>query len=207
MSDDLRSTYNTIASDYSNDHQRDTWDDDYIQHFSELLPREASMLDIGCGPGWETKQLRRSGLTQTGFDLSDELLAIARRNNPRATFVQGDMRKLPFADASFDGVFAKASLLHIAKKDVPQVLKEICRVLKQNGVIHIALKKRRDGQADSEIKVERDYGYKYERFFSYWTMLALLSALSETHFVVFKHEESPSPSGRTIWLKILARKQ
>lgn len=206
MSSNLRATYNRIASDFSTDHQHDTWDDDHIQRFAELLPQTASMLDLGCGPAWELARLRRPGLIQTGFDLSDELLAIAKRNNPDATFVQGDMRKLPFADGSFDGVFAKASLLHIEKRDIPTVLSEIHRVLKADGIVHIALKKIREGQAESELKTENDYGYDYERFFSYWTMPELLTALQQARFTIREHEDSPSPSGRTIWLKVIAKK-
>lgn len=163
------------------------------------------MLDLGCGPGWETLQLRRPGLTQYGFNVSEGLLSIARKNNPDATFVQGDMRHLPFPDAMFDGVFAKASLLHLPNSEVPEVLKEIHRVLKPRGLFHLALKKRREGQPSGEVRTERDYGYDYARFFSYWTMPELMAILPENGFTVTDSTETPSASRGTIWLKLLAR--
>ncbi|MEK7518527.1 MAG: class I SAM-dependent methyltransferase [Patescibacteria group bacterium] len=206
MTDTLRATYNRIASDYSTDHQHDTWDDDFVARFLELLPQSSSMLDLGCGPGWETHRMKRAGLQQTGLDLSEELLEIARKNNPQAAFVQGDMRHLPFPSDTFDGVFAKASLLHLQKTDVPLVLDEILRILKPNGILHLALKKQRVGQPPEEIVTENDYGYTYERFFSYWAMSELLSVLQKHQFIVLESEESPSTSGRTTWLKVLASK-
>ena len=49
------------------------------------------------------------------------------------------MRHLPFEPESFDGVFAKASLLHIKRRS-SGVLDEIARVLKPNGVVYIGVK-------------------------------------------------------------------
>jgi ubiquinone/menaquinone biosynthesis C-methylase UbiE len=88
-------------------------------------------LDIGCGPGKDAKHFTEQGYDVTGLDLSEGLLKIAKEYCPEATFVQGDIRKLPFPDKSFDGVFACASILHMEKSQLPIVLKETKRVLKK----------------------------------------------------------------------------
>lgn len=162
--DELRSTYNRIAHDYHQDHLTDTWDDDYFSYFAEAIAPRGRVLDLGCRPGTETKRLIANGFEVEGFDLSDELLVIAREQNPHAKFIQGDMRSLPYADESFDGVFAKASLLHIPKQDMDTVLQEIHRVMKPKAIVHVAVKKAR-GDAYEAEQTENDYGYDYKRFF------------------------------------------
>ena len=90
----LCDTYNRIATDYTEDHKEDTWDDDYIQLFIDSLSKGAKVLDLGCGPGVDTAKLSKSGLLVEGLDLSDGLLEIAKGLNPGLTFTQGDIRKL-----------------------------------------------------------------------------------------------------------------
>ena len=45
--DELRETYNLIASDYTHDHLADSWDDDYCEAFINALPENSKVLDIG----------------------------------------------------------------------------------------------------------------------------------------------------------------
>jgi ubiquinone/menaquinone biosynthesis C-methylase UbiE len=200
---DLRKTYNRIAKDYLEDHKGDTWDDNYIQHFTDALKKNAKVLDLGCGPGVDSAKLVSNGLNVEGLDLSDELLVIARKLNPGQNFTQGDMRKLPYSSDIFDGVFAKASLLHIPKKDIPTVLDEVWRVLKDNGIVHFALK---SGEGE-DVLTEDDYGYEYSRFFSFWDMNDFVKELKKHSFEILRAEtEKKSRSGHTIWIKIIAKK-
>ena len=201
--DNLRETYNRIATDYTEDHMEDTWDDDYIQLFSDSLSKGAKVLDLGCGPGTDTVKLSKNGLLLEGFDLSDEFLVIARKLNPGLTFKQGDMRKLPYANGAFDGLFAKASLLHIPKDDIHLVLEEIHRVVKSGGLVHIAIK---EGEAEMVLK-EDDYGYEYSRFFSFWNIESFLSELKEQGFNIVKNDTyQKNKPGSTVWIKILAQR-
>ncbi len=204
MSDDsLRDTYNRIAKDYVVDHGKDTWDNDYIKYLAEALSKNSKVLDLGCGPGFDTAKLLKKGLIVEGFDLSDDLLEIARRLNTKTTFTQGDMRKLPYDNDSFDGVFAKASLLHIPKRDISKVLSEISRVLKPNGYVHIAVK---GGEGEGTL-IEDDYGYEYRRFFSYWKMEDFIKELEEQKFYLVRSEIwRKTELSYTIWVKILAKK-
>lgn len=51
-----------------------------------------SLLDVCCGTGKHAGLLREKGFDVTGLDLSDEMLSVARKNNPGIVFVQGDMK-------------------------------------------------------------------------------------------------------------------
>lgn len=199
----LADTYNKIAGDYSKDHEKDNWDDDFIKFFSEALFKNAKVLDLGCGPGVETNKLTMAGFDVQGFDLSEGLLKIAREKTPSATFIQGDMlTKLLYADEYFDAVFAKASLLHIPKEKINFVFGEICRILKPNGIIHIALKK----GDDEKIIVEDDYGYEYQRFFSFWQPEKLQEIFQRHDLKILKQDSWTNPGMKTVWLKYLLKK-
>src|SRR3954447_5946541 len=93
---------------------------------------KASVLDVGCGAGM-LALLKRKNVTLVGVDLSDECAAAARRNGYDET-ARAELKSLPFPDASFDYVVSLDVIGHIPAEDKDEVLGEIKRVLKANGV-------------------------------------------------------------------------
>ena len=61
-----------------------------------------TVLDLACGAGRYLKVLHERGAEVVGLDLSEVLLAEARRNGIEAPVVRGDMRYLPFSRGRFD---------------------------------------------------------------------------------------------------------
>ncbi len=167
------------------------------------MPPTADVLDLGCGPGIEIKQLRIRGFHVHGLDISERILAVARRLNPDTPFTRGDMRKLPFVDGTFNGVVARASLYHIDKKDVPGVLAEVRRVLAPPGVFHVAVMKKRAGQRDGFV-TENKYGIPDTQFIAYWTVRELKGYLADAGFTVTHCKETKVAGGLTTWIKIIA---
>jgi ubiquinone/menaquinone biosynthesis C-methylase UbiE len=96
-----------------------------------------SILDIGCGSGLFLRMAQAKTQLLNGIDLSDELLNIAHQRNPDAGLLNQDMNELPFPAQSFDLVTAFNSLQYA--QDVPLVLAEIKRTLKDNGKLVIGL--------------------------------------------------------------------
>lgn len=93
------------------------------------------VLDVACGTGDMVVELLRTrhaaSLQVTGVDLSEEMLAIAKRKAPQAEYRLADAEHLPFGDASFDAVtcaFGVRNFVHLE-----QGLKEMVRVLKPGG--------------------------------------------------------------------------
>jgi demethylmenaquinone methyltransferase/2-methoxy-6-polyprenyl-1,4-benzoquinol methylase len=99
-------------------------------------PRGGSVVDLCCGTGDLVFHLLRTdpALRVTGVDFTPPMLdgarARARRADPdhQATFVEGDVTRLPFGDASFDGATMGFSLRNVV--DVHQTLVEARRVLR-----------------------------------------------------------------------------
>jgi demethylmenaquinone methyltransferase/2-methoxy-6-polyprenyl-1,4-benzoquinol methylase len=98
-------------------------------------PHHGRVLDLCCGTGDVVFHLLRTdpSLQVTGIDFCAPMLDGARARAARearceATFVEGDVMDLPFADDAFDGATMGFSLRNVV--DLDQVLREIARVLK-----------------------------------------------------------------------------
>lgn len=97
------------------------------------LPPGALVLDAGCGEGHVAGHIaRRFGLRIEGVDLLDVSIARARRSpTPGVNFRVGSYARLPFADATFAGVYTMETLVHAT--DHRQALAEFHRVLEPGG--------------------------------------------------------------------------
>jgi ubiquinone/menaquinone biosynthesis C-methylase UbiE len=96
---------------------------------------EADVLEVGCGDAniWrENRDRIPPGWRLTLTDFSPGMVDAARAAlGDRAEYALGDVRDLPFPDASFDAVIANHMLFHV--EDRPRALGEIARVLRPGG--------------------------------------------------------------------------
>jgi SAM-dependent methyltransferase len=95
------------------------------------------VLDVCCGTGVVSVTAARLGARVTGLDLTPELLERAKENARIASldidWHEGDVEKLPFADASFDVVLSQFG--HIFAPRPELAVSEMLRVLKPGGTI------------------------------------------------------------------------
>jgi SAM-dependent methyltransferase len=103
----------------------------------ELGLLKGDWLDVGCATGGYTLAMLDMGArTVVGVDVLKERIAEAcerGRAHPAATFLQVNDDRLPFRDASFDGVFLNEVLEHVT--DEVRTLEEIRRVLRPGGYL------------------------------------------------------------------------
>jgi SAM-dependent methyltransferase len=110
---------------------------------ADIRPR-ATVLDLGCGTGTLALMLKEScpQARVIGLDGDPEILAIARRKfeakGVEVELQEGLAFALPFEDGAFNRVVSSLVFHHLATSDKVRSLKEVHRVLKADGEIHIA---------------------------------------------------------------------
>jgi len=99
------------------------------------LESGSTILDLCCGGGRHVEALSELGHDAVGLDLSWALLSAARSRNPLARIVRGDMRRLPFRDATFDVVLSFFTSFGYFPTDGENraVLAEVNRILRPGG--------------------------------------------------------------------------
>jgi SAM-dependent methyltransferase len=93
------------------------------------------VLELGCGTGYFTREMARSGADIVAIDISPELLEIARANcsAPNVRYEIQNAYELSYPDAVFDSVVGSSVLHHL---EVEEALRKIYRVLKPGGTIY-----------------------------------------------------------------------
>lgn len=173
---------------------------------SYLASPGASILDLGCGPGRDTNFYREQSYRVVGADLSQGMLEEARRRTPGGTFVRADMRRLPFKDRSFQGIWASASFLHLPKGSAGLALNEMQRVLDDNGVLFMAVRR---GEAESWREPE-DAPARF--YFAYYQSDELAAKVGQAGFEILSLSEyfskdQKQPDGSPVcWINLYARK-
>lgn len=111
---------------------------DTQQRFAACLPAKGTVLDFGCGSGRDTKVFSEMGFAVDATDGSGELCALA-------TEYSGiQVRQMLFeeldATEMYDGIWACASILHLPRAILRDVLVKIEKALKAGGVLYASFK-------------------------------------------------------------------
>lgn len=139
------------------------------------VPPGAALLDVPCGHGRIANRLARRGYRVAGLDRSPLFLARARDEarawDVEVDYREGDMRALPWPEASFDAVICWfTSFGYFDEEDNRRVLAEFHRVLRPGGRLLLEQMHRErvvrsfaPGQAEAVTIHERDGDYLIDR--------------------------------------------
>lgn len=108
------------------------------QMFEKYLRRGGKILDLGCGSGRDSKYFLSQGNEVVSVDGSEEICKCA------SEYLQRPVQCVRFEEMNFsqefDGVWACASLLHVEKDKLSDVLKRVFLSLKENGILYASFK-------------------------------------------------------------------
>ena len=132
--------------------------------FKKLVPKEAQILDVGCGYGRTLNELYLSDFTNlSGIDISKKMIARGSKLYPHLNFIKHENSSIPFADKSFDAVILLAVLTCIIDDtEQEKLMSEVHRVLRDDGVIYI-----NDFLVNSDqrnIDRYKQYEVKYDKY-------------------------------------------
>ena len=171
---------------------------DVLLEFTQRLPVDGCVLDLGCGAGHDLSSIAATGRLGIGLDYAEPIVQIARSISS-CPVVVGDMRSIPLANHAFAGVWASASLLHLPIRDVPTAFSEIRRVLQPGGHFFASVKVGSGEMRDKE-----------GRFFTLYQKDSWRHLLQESGFTILSLEyneaAAPSPPGSRSerWLNSLS---
>lgn len=189
--------------DYYNRNSKDYYEStvhldmgDFYKSFLKFIPEKGKILDAGCGSGRDSLFFHRHGYKVTAFDASKELVRLSSKlTGLKVLNLRFD--EISF-EQEFDGIWACASLLHVPRNMMDDVMARLINSLKMHGVLYASFK----------------YGNKEEeqggRFYNYLDELSL-PLLLERHpgtSVISTWQSSGvrKDSGDQIWFNILFRR-
>lgn len=137
MNEETIQYYDAHAADFAagteNADMSECW-----ERFLHYLKPGQKILDAGCGSGRDVIAFQKAGYEVDAFDASAEMCRIATEKTGIA------VRQQRFEELEgeelYDGIWACASLLHVKREDLPDVLKRLHVLLRNTGVIYTSFK-------------------------------------------------------------------
>ena len=164
--------------------------------FLPLLPPGGRILDLGCGGGRDLRAFKALGFNCIGIDPSVQLAQIAAESSA-CEVVVARAQDMNFVD-EFDGVWACASLLHLARSELPLTLVRIRKALRGGGVLFLSMQ---EGIGSSVASDGRFYTWYSARELSAMAVSAGLSLISQWHT-----PDKLLGRGTVSWINLLARR-
>ncbi len=189
------------------DKYAEKFDQKFGEHFEFWVKKEADLflenlegmkiVDLGSGPGNHAAYFKENGCDVLCVDLSEEMMKICRQKGLKAQAM--DIENLQLPEKSFDGVWAYASLLHILREKVPQVIKAIAKILKPGGMLGVAVK---EGNREGFETNEKYPGT--ERWFTYFTDEEMKQLFSDGFELV--HSSKTNVKNKYVFLNYFFRR-
>ena len=190
----------TDSIKYYNENSKDYFDNTVnadmsfsYEKFEKYLKGNSYILDAGCGSGRDSKYFLSKGYRVKAIDGSEELCRLA------SEYIGQEVECLNFLDLNFvkefNAIWACASLLHVDKKDIKNVIHRMHESLKVNGIICASFKY---GNGD------RIQG---ERYFNDMNEDALKELFSEFLIKEIWYSDDVRPGRNDRWINVIARKK
>ena len=178
-----------------------TRDHDVSQNIAALLDAIEGtppfrILDLGCGPGRDLRTFKSLGHEPVGLDGSAHFVEMAH-NWSGCTFLHQDFVALDLPPASFDGIFANASLFHVPSAVLPDVLLRLHAALKPRGVLF-----------SSNPRGHNEEGWNGPRYGCYYDFETWSEVVTAAGFEPVTHYYRPAglPREQQPWLASVWRK-
>ncbi len=127
---------------------------DRLATFIARLSPGAAVLDLGCGGGHDSLYLIEAGLDVTACDGSEQMARAAEQRIGRKVEVV-TFQHIEWSER-FDAIWAEASLLHVPRAELPDVLVRLHRALRPGGLLQASFKA---GEREGHDRFGRYFNY------------------------------------------------
>jgi SAM-dependent methyltransferase len=179
--DGTRRSYDAVAEEYArrifDELGHKPFDRAWLDRFAGEVRDKGQVCDVGCGPGHVTRYLDQQGVDVIGLDLSPRMIEVAQQLNPDLTFVCGDVTQLEFPSASWAGVVAFYSLIHMFDDELTRAFRELCRVLQSEAPLLLAFH-----EGDEILHLDEWWSRPVSLDFRFFRVSEISNALQQTGF-------------------------
>ena len=138
-----------------------------LEELAARIGAGARVLEIGSGGGRDARLMEELGLDVRRTDITPAFVALLREQGHTCDLVDPLVDDLSSPQGPYDAVWAHASLLHVARPDLPTVLSRLAAVTRDGGLLRLSVKEG-DGEGWSTHGAIRN-----PRHFTYWRAPAL----------------------------------
>lgn len=173
---------------------------------AELYSPNATVLEVGCGPGNITKQLllRKPDLRIHGTDVAPEMIALAIKNNPSATFEVLDARAISQLASTFDALICGFCIPYLNLNDVHQFFANAADRLIENGLLYVSCIE--DDHEKSRLQTGSTGDQLFVHYYLESDLRASMERNSFQHLHTLRIPYSLSDGSEQIHLVVMARK-
>ena len=157
-------TWNKVALLYQDKFMDlDLYNDTYDFICNSISKDKAKLLEIGCGPGNITKYLlsERPDFDIFGIDIAPNMIELAKKNNPSASFAIMDSRQIDEIKTKYDGIVCGFCLPYLSQTDSRKLITDCYKLLNENGLIYISFVEGDPNKSDFQVGSSGDRSYFY----------------------------------------------
>ncbi|MEO5665118.1 MAG: methyltransferase domain-containing protein, partial [Nocardioides sp.] len=169
-----------------------------IEAFAELLGAGARVLEIGSGGGRDARLMEELGLRVRRTDITPGFVALLRAEGHDADVLDPLTDDLSSPDGAYAAVWANASLLHVARADLPVVLANLAVVSADGALLRISVK-----EGDGEDWSTHG-SITHPRHFTYWRADALRDVVAGAGWRDVEIVHQPGTKNAESWLEVSA---
>jgi 2-polyprenyl-3-methyl-5-hydroxy-6-metoxy-1,4-benzoquinol methylase len=134
-------TWNKVAKIYQDKFMDLELYNDTYDTFCELIKKpDATVFEIGCGPGNITRYLlaKKPDLHIYAIDVAPNMIQLAKANNPKAKFSLMDCREIGSLTSEFDAIISGFCMPYLSKEDNAEFLRNCSRLLAPGGIFYFS---------------------------------------------------------------------
>jgi predicted TPR repeat methyltransferase len=205
--EETRETWNKLATLYEEKFMHlHLYDETYDFICDAITRQQASILEIGCGPGNISKYLlsKRPDFTIHGIDIAANMIALAQKNNPAASYSVMDCRHISGFAKKIDGIIAGFCLPYLSIAESEKLISDAGDLLQSQGILYLSFVEGDPGLSGYQV------GSTGDRLYFYYHQLDTVTTQMRQHgfelLKIFKVAYKKSPTETDIHTIVTAKK-
>lgn len=169
---------------------------DSLDLFCANLPHQnSSILELACGPGNITAYLlsKRPDFKILGTDLSPNMIALAKINNPAIDFQLMDCRSIAMLQRKYDGIMCGFCLPYLSMSECRKLIADASSILQPNGILYISTM---EDKYNKSGWVRSSYGDKMYLYYHEAKVLCAFLEAADFKIILLSRQESIQQNGQ-----------